>query len=725
MTQPVRVGGARWPDGAWTVPVLRGIDVRGRGELEGAGGLRELRQGELLFREGEPADAFFVVLGGAIELRGTRRGESETRTVRRVQRGETVGEEATLGTGGVRTARGVCVEQATVAIVPAHVFKRLAERAGAGEVAGRIVRTLQRAVTLDFLCTSSFTAELPEPDREIILDAVEHVRLARGETLYRAGELARHAYLVADGMLQVQSEEAGRLSVRAYLSRGDLVGETDALRGLPHELGVAASGPSWVLAVPRPVFAEVARRHPALLERAARLREDKEHRQAQIAGAAHTTQHVLKDLYRVSVARSLLVIDQDVCVRCGHCASSCAGVHGDGTSRLVRRGDKVVAPLGSMGRATLLLPNSCQHCEHPACMLDCPTGAIGRDPRGEVFIRESLCIGCGACAKGCPWENIQMAPRAGGAPDVAVKCDLCRGSASGPACVVACPVEAIARVSPDQLVPGLVGPQSSRPRPPKLFSGRLPAWPWIGGAILTALALAASDVASPFLSGGTALLLVAVLAAHPIVKRIVRAKARPWYLAHVALGVIGIGAVLAHAGLRVPPNLAGALAVSFWSVSVLGVLGALVYRAIPARIARVERRSALPEDLAAHARSLEERAFGALTGRSELVKAIYARFLRPYSRARLGALALVVSGRSLHEEELRLRARIEATLRGRGRDKLEGLDAVIRLVVERRGIGAQRVLGAALRAWMPAHAIAATALGLLLIVHVFFELVYR
>ena len=46
-----------------------------------------------------------------------------------------------------------------------------------------------------------------------------------------------------------------------------------------------------------------------------------------------------------------------------------------------------------------------------------PTGAIGRDPEGEVFIRPQLGTGCGACAKAGPWENIQMAarePAAGG-----------------------------------------------------------------------------------------------------------------------------------------------------------------------------------------------------------------------------------------------------------------------------------------------------------------------
>src|SRR5208282_5096057 len=104
-----------------------------------------------------------------------------------------------------------------------------------------------------------------------------------------------------------------------------------------------------------------------------------------------------RDLYRLQVARSLLVIDLESCARCGHCAWACSEMYG--VARLVRRGDKIVARV---------------------------------DGRAES---EELCTGCGACAKACPWDNIQMAARpltalspAGGTyAEIAVKCDLCRG----------------------------------------------------------------------------------------------------------------------------------------------------------------------------------------------------------------------------------------------------------------------------------------------------------
>ena len=87
----------------------------------------------------------------------------------------------------------------------------------------------------------------------------------------------------------------------------------------------------------------------------------------------------------MQVARSLLVIDQDTCVRCGHCAWSCAERARRQPPRPPRRqgGDPLTCDAErrrAAGPASLLLPNTCQHCENAACMIDCPTGAIGRDP---------------------------------------------------------------------------------------------------------------------------------------------------------------------------------------------------------------------------------------------------------------------------------------------------------------------------------------------------------
>jgi Fe-S-cluster-containing hydrogenase component 2 len=99
------------------------------------------------------------------------------------------------------------------------------------------------------------------------------------------------------------------------------------------------------------------------------------------------------------------------------------------------------------------------HCVDPVCMIGCPTGAIQRDVSagGEIVINPDTCIGCGICAHSCPYGTIQMVllrdeegqpvlTEETGAPiRRATKCDLCVDLPGGPACVNACPHDALVR----------------------------------------------------------------------------------------------------------------------------------------------------------------------------------------------------------------------------------------------------------------------------------------
>jgi Fe-S-cluster-containing hydrogenase component 2 len=152
----------------------------------------------------------------------------------------------------------------------------------------------------------------------------------------------------------------------------------------------------------------------------------------------------------VGEATSVLVIDESLCIGCDQCERACAVTH-DGVSRL----DRKAGPSFD----SLHLPTSCRHCEHPHCMDDCPADAIHRQPNGEVFIDDS-CIGCGKCDENCPYGVIHMAEvpvrmslierllrrTPAEQPKTAVKCDMCTGLKSGPACVNSCPTGAAIRI---------------------------------------------------------------------------------------------------------------------------------------------------------------------------------------------------------------------------------------------------------------------------------------
>lgn len=87
---------------------------------------------------------------------------------------------------------------------------------------------------------------------------------------------------------------------------------------------------------------------------------------------------------------------------------------------------------------------SCNECTDPACVKVCPTKAhFKRAEDGLVLIDRDKCIGCGMCAKACPYH----APQLDAAAKKMTKCNACADRLEKglkPACVEACPQRAIA-----------------------------------------------------------------------------------------------------------------------------------------------------------------------------------------------------------------------------------------------------------------------------------------
>ena len=88
------------------------------------------------------------------------------------------------------------------------------------------------------------------------------------------------------------------------------------------------------------------------------------------------------------------------------------------------------------------LPRLCNHCDEPACVPVCPTGATWkREEDGIVVIDKNICIGCKYCVQACPYDMRFVNEDTG----TADKGDFCIHRVSqglNPACVEACPSRA-------------------------------------------------------------------------------------------------------------------------------------------------------------------------------------------------------------------------------------------------------------------------------------------
>lgn len=157
-----------------------------------------------------------------------------------------------------------------------------------------------------------------------------------------------------------------------------------------------------------------------------------------------------------------LVIDLDICVGCQGCVTSCKEWNTSGYSAPLSDTDPYGSEPGGawLNRVhgfevktdntsqTVHFPRSCLHCEEPACVTVCPTGAsFKRAEDGIVLVNPETCIGCKLCSWACPYGAREYDKADG----VMKKCTLCvdriynenlEEEDRKPACVRACPTGA-------------------------------------------------------------------------------------------------------------------------------------------------------------------------------------------------------------------------------------------------------------------------------------------
>ncbi|HEY5603690.1 MAG TPA: cyclic nucleotide-binding domain-containing protein [Gammaproteobacteria bacterium] len=292
------------------------------------------------------------------------------------------------------------------------------------------------------------------------LDAKTAAERIRDEPLIiEEGEYANGLILIRSGFARVSRKYHKQQQTLDYMRAGDVIGINVLMHNLSnpnkrnYEYSLRALGYTDVLRIPAPVFEKhIVPFCDAQALQAAELASvvNLQNQQSVVADELLNRESALLEFFverRFINGTKTMMINTDRCTNCDDCVRACAMAH-ENNPRFIRHG---------LRNDKFMIANACMHCSDPLCMIGCPTGAIHRNPTGQVIINDDTCIGCATCANSCPYNNIRMVmirDRKGSivldeqnSPIVkATKCDLCEGQMVAPACERSCPHDALRRV---------------------------------------------------------------------------------------------------------------------------------------------------------------------------------------------------------------------------------------------------------------------------------------
>lgn len=417
------------------------------------------KRGSVIFHKGDYTSTFFSVVKGSVGIELLdKNGKPFILTL---QQGNYFGEMGLIS-GRRRTATVYAGDNCVLVETPRKAMLKLIASVES------VRRTIDETYVRRALSTHLAPQLEPHEVEQLFGSGIEVRRYVRGEALFKEGDPGDGLYLIRRGSVSVSKQIDGKEAVLSYVSAGSYVGEIDLVNNTNRQTSAKATVLTEALVIPAgPVKAVLAQN--ADWKRAL---QNKISRRVRSGVFRETVASRDSDLIRFLMGQGLgdatnaLVIDESLCVHCDNCEKACAETHG-GMPRLNRDAGPTFQ--------NIHLPLSCRHCEQPHCMKDCPPDAIRRNENGEVMIADT-CIGCGNCAKNCPYDAIELRVKppkrkggllswllfgAGGslgereavydanAIKKAVKCDLCIGNDGGPACVRACPTGAAFRISPE------------------------------------------------------------------------------------------------------------------------------------------------------------------------------------------------------------------------------------------------------------------------------------
>src|SRR6202162_1332910 len=214
--------------------------------------------GDVIVKQGDPADSFYILTKGrARALKIKRDGEEIPLGV--LKPGDSFGEAALLD-GGTRNATVRCSTAVEVVRIDRNDFLELVQQVP--EVRHYIEMTGRNRAVQGFLYQFSNFGRLPAPALRTIIERLTPVGAAKGDLIIRQGEVAGPMYVLEKGRARAFIGVNGREKNLAFYREGDFFGGLSILNGSPRATSVEAFTDCQLLALDSQAVLDLRYRFP-------------------------------------------------------------------------------------------------------------------------------------------------------------------------------------------------------------------------------------------------------------------------------------------------------------------------------------------------------------------------------------------------------------------------------------------------------------------------------
>ncbi|HUJ62921.1 MAG TPA: cyclic nucleotide-binding domain-containing protein [Kofleriaceae bacterium] len=218
--------------------------------------LVQLATSDVLFREGDPSDALYVVVEGEVSVQAEGPPRVE---MARLGPGAFIGEVA-LMTDQPRSATVTALGDAELLRIDRPTLSSVL--ASHGEVLAAVLRFVRERLVDRWTRTSPLFRPFGDEDRALLASRFKFLEVQTGSILLAANQRPDGLYIVLAGAFAVRRNG----QQLAMLGPGELIGETALLANGVFRSEVVARGKSLALCLPAADFRELIMTHPHVLE---------------------------------------------------------------------------------------------------------------------------------------------------------------------------------------------------------------------------------------------------------------------------------------------------------------------------------------------------------------------------------------------------------------------------------------------------------------------------